>query len=303
MSGVNAALADHLARGVTTVARCWAITRADGVVLGFTDHDTELSFEGITFAAASGMTASALVQGTGLAVDNAEAVGALSHDSLAEAEIAAGRFDNAGVRIWLVNWAETEARHLQFHGHIGELRRKGAVFEAELRGLSERLNQPRGQVYQGPCPAILGDARCGFDLTQSGFVTEIAAEQVEDRVRFVFSDLAGVDPGWFGHGRLEVASGAAAGLEGLIKKDVARGGARLIELWQELPAEVIAGDMLRLTAGCDKRAETCKGKFANFVNFRGFPHIPGDDWLMRYPTSSGANDGGSLHELLEVLEE
>ncbi len=42
-------------------------------------------------------------------------------------------------------------------------------------------------------------------------------------------------------------------------------------------------DLLRLEAGCDKRAVTCRYKFDNFVNFQGFPHIPGDDWLVAGP--------------------
>jgi len=29
----------HFASGTTTLAWCWRITRADGVVFGFTDHD------------------------------------------------------------------------------------------------------------------------------------------------------------------------------------------------------------------------------------------------------------------------
>lgn len=52
--------------------------------------------------------------------------------------------------------------------------------------------------------------------------------------------------------------------------------------------------MVRVEAGCDKRMDTCQVKFANFVNFLGFPSIPGEDWLMSFPARSGVNDGGSL---------
>jgi len=70
------ALQEHLQEKLTSVARCWALTRRDGRVFGFTDHDRELSFDGIVFRADSGMTARVLEQVTGLAVDNTEAIGA-----------------------------------------------------------------------------------------------------------------------------------------------------------------------------------------------------------------------------------
>ena len=80
----------------------------------------------------------------------------------------------------------------------------------------------------------------------------------------------------------------------MVKNDRLTGSGRVIELWQSIGAEVGAGDLVRLEAGCDKRAETCKFKFSNFLNFRGFPDIPGEDWLMAYPTRATINDGRSL---------
>lgn len=170
------ALLDHLATGLTTVCRCWAILRRDGRVLGFTDHDLGLAFDGITFQANAGMTASALVQGTGLAVDNTEALGALSAAAITEADIAAGRYDGAEVRAWLVNWRDPGQRIEQFRGTIGEVRRGAGAFQADLRGLTEALNQPQGRVYQRQCGAVLGDAACRFDLEASGYAKTRAAK-------------------------------------------------------------------------------------------------------------------------------
>ena len=85
------------------------------------------------------------------------------------------------------------------------------------------------------------------------------------------------------------------GLSGFVKSDrLTADGARRVELWQRLGAELAPGDLVRLEAVCDKRGVTCQQKFNNFVNFRGFPHVPGEDWLTSYPTSQGVNDGGSL---------
>ncbi|TDT78046.1 putative phage protein (TIGR02218 family) [Litoreibacter halocynthiae] len=289
-------LQEHLASGLTTVCRCWAVTRRDGRVFGFTDHDEGMSFEGVDFKADTGLTASALQQVTGLAVDNTEAVGALSDEAVTEADINAGRFDGAEVTAWLVNWRDVTAREVQFKGSIGELKRADGAFHAELRGLSEVLNTPVGRVYQKPCQAVLGDRTCCVDLTTAGYRTEVPIEQVEAGRVFRFSALAGFDDRWFERGRLEVRSGQADGLVAMVKNDRMVDGARVIELWEELRMPVEVGDIVLLEAGCDKRIETCRLKFQNIANFQGFPHIPGEDWLMTYPQDSGANDGGSRYK-------
>ena len=288
------ALKDHLAAGVTTVARAFAVTRRDGVVLGFTDHDRDLTFDGIAFRAGSGMTAKAIQQGTGLSVDNTEAFGALRSDAITEEDILAGRYDGAEVRGWLVNWADVSVRALQFRGTLGEIVRSGGAFNAELRGLAEALNQPQGLIYHARCSAVLGDGRCRFDLDQAGYSEERVVETVDDGRVFRFANFAGYEDRWFEKGRFRVLSGEAAGLVGSVKNDRIRTGtSREVELWQALGMAPVPGDMVRIEAGCDRRADTCRLKFANFDNFRGFPDIPGEDWLMSYPVGAGVNDGGS----------
>lgn len=296
-----AGLYAHLATGATTVCRAWAVVRRDGTVYGFTDHDRDLAFEGVAFLASTGLTARALQQTTGLSVDNTEALGALTDASVSEADLLAGRFDGAEVRAWLVNWASVEDRVLQFRGTFGEVSRAGGAFQAELRGLTEGLNQPQGQAYQRGCSAVLGDGKCRFDLTQLGYFSERAVEDVVDQRIFRFASFAGFDDRWFERGRMVGVSGAAGGLVGVVKNDRIVGAGREIELWQSLGSDLVAGDVIRIEAGCDKRPATCRVKFTNFLNFRGFPHIPGEDWLTSYPVSSRANQGRSLFSGLEGL--
>ncbi len=294
MSYSNAMKA-HLASGATTVARCFAVIRSDGVVLGFTDHDRDLAFDGIEFRADSGLTAKSIQQATGLSVDNSEAFGALRSDAIVEEDVLAGRFDGAEVRAWLVNWAEPSTRALQFRGTLGEIVRSGGSFTAELRGLAEALNQPTGLICHARCSAVLGDRRCRFDMDQPGYFEERPVEEVRDGRLFRFANFAGFEDRWFEKGRVRVLSGAAAGLAGSVKNDRLHGSAgREVELWQTLGLAPGVGDLIRIEAGCDRRAETCRLKFGNFLNFRGFPHIPGEDWVMSYPASAGVNDGGSL---------
>ena len=294
MSSLQNPLAQHLASGSTSVCRCWSVTRRDGAIYGFTDHDRTLSFDGVDYRADTGMTARAVEQVSGLSVDNSEVIGALSHPSVREADIAAGRFDGAAVEAWLVNWQNLDERVLLFRGTLGEITRSGGAFRAELRGLSEALNQPRGRSYQAYCPAVLGDKTCGFDLTTPGFVLQGQVLAQEDGRILSVADPGGFGQAWFARGTLRVLSGTAAGLKGLVKSDTSKDGVRRIELWESLRAQVETGDLLALEPGCDKRAATCREKFDNFLNFRGFPKIPGEDWLMSYPRKKGVNDGGRL---------
>ncbi len=289
------ALTAHLGTGVTTVCRCWAITRTDGTVYGFTDHDRALTFDGIAFRADTGLTAGALVQGTGLSVDNGEAMGILSDAAISEDDIDAGRFDGATVRAWQVNWADVGARELKFCGAIGEIRRGAGAFHAELRGLTEMLNQPQGRVFQRGCGAVLGDDRCRFNLNGAGFSLTLPAEDVTGDQTFRFAGLGILAERWFERGTLRVLTGEGAGLSGLIKNDEgAAGAARSLQLWEPLRAKILPGDSLRLEPGCDKHAETCRLKFDNIDNFQGFPFIPGEDWLIQVPRTTEDNDGGSL---------
>lgn len=293
MSGRDDLLA-HLGTGVTTVCQCWAVTRRDGVQLGFTDHDRDLTIDGLVYKAASGMTARALQQGTGLAVDNSEAVGALSDASVSETDLMAGRFDGAEVLNLMVNWQDVSQRVVQFHGFFGEVTRAAGGFKAELRGLSEALNQVQGLAYQKTCPAVLGDAACKFDLDTAGFSAELAVVAIEAQGVYRIASLSGIADGWFARGRVRVLTGDAAGIVGLVKFDKEEGTARRLELWVDFAQAPVVGDLIRLEAGCDKVAVTCQTKFRNFINFRGFPHIPGEDWMTSYPVSGKSNDGGSL---------
>jgi uncharacterized phage protein (TIGR02218 family) len=252
-----------------------------------------LAFEGVEFRPDTGLSALALQQTTGLSVDNTEALGALSDAAIREADIEAGRYDGAELRAWLVNWQDVTARSLIFRGTMGELRRAGGAFEAELRGLTDALNVPLGRVYQKACSAILGDRTCTFDLDTPGYVSERPAEKVEENRVFRFAEMGGFEDDWFRHGVIRVLNGAAAGLIGLIKRDRSEGEGRVIELWHALGAMVAPGDALRIEAGCDKRRTTCQFKFDNLLNYQGFPDIPGDDWTITDPTKSPRRDGGS----------
>ena len=294
MKSLPPTLQAHLDGGTTTLAWCWKIERADGVVFGFTDHDRELEFGGVTYEPDSGFAASEIRSGTDLAVDAQDAEGVLTSDTITETDILDGRWDNAAVEVWRVNWQAVSQRVLMRRGAIGQVRRGRLAFVAEVRSLAHVLNQTVGRTFQHACDAELGDARCGIDLDDPAFQASGAVTAVTGDRSVTASGLGGFAAGWFTLGRLIWTSGPNAGrVAEVASHDVVAGARRLTLL--EAPVRPIApGHGFAVRAGCDKRVETCRYRFANVVNFRGFPHIPGQDAVLRYATKDGGHDGGVL---------
>jgi uncharacterized phage protein (TIGR02218 family) len=280
MKHLPPALQSHLATGTTTLAWCWRVTRNDGTKLGFTDHDGDLFFDGTTFEAATGFTASEIKDALGLSVDNLEVSSALKSDRLNEDDLAAGLYDDAGVEIWRVNWADTGQRVLMRSGSLGEVRRSGTAFTAEVRGLAHYLQQPKGRLYQSGCDADLGDPRCGVDLDNPAFRGAGAVLAAPSLRLFTASGLAAFAAGWFTRGLVTFTSGANAGRAQEVKRHTLSGTESTIELWQPMALPIAPADTFTVTAGCDKQLATCRARFANVVNFRGFPHMPGPDYIL-----------------------
>lgn len=289
MRAIDPNLQTHLASGATTLCTCWRIARRDGFVLGFTDHDRALVFDGTDFLPDSGADGSAMTSSADLAVDNAEIEGALSADALDADDLAAGRYDGASVEVFRVNWAAPDQRLLLKTGSIGEVTRAGDAFTAELRGLSHQLGETVGRVYQRLCDVNVGSAKCGVDLDGAAFKTSGTVTALRDDQSFIADGFAGFEDGWFAHGLLTWGAGANQGLSAHIKTQSSAGA---VALWLPAGAAIAIGDTFTATAGCDKRFDTCKAKFSNAVNFRGSPFMPGNDFAVSYPLRSENNDGG-----------
>jgi len=294
MKSLSPALQAHLDDGTTTLSWCWRISRSDGVALGFTDHDRPLAFDSTAFEPESGFAASEIRAGSDLAVDAQDASGVLTSDRITETDILDGRWDNAAVELWRVNWADTSQRVLLRRGAVGQIRRGRMAFVAEVRSLAHVLGQTVGRTFQAGCDARLGDARCGIDLENPAYKgTAIVTDLLRDRA-FMASGLSGFDAGWFTSGTLTWTSGTNAGR---VTEVLAHGlDASIASLTLlEAPVRAIAeGDGFIARAGCDKRIATCSAKFANTANFRGFPNIPGQDAVLRYASQDGGHEGNVL---------
>lgn len=294
MKALTPGLQTHLDDGTTTLAWCWRIVRADGVAMGFTDHDRPLSFDGTSFDAETGLIASEIRAGSDLAVDAQDAEGVLTSGRITETDIADGRWDAAAVEVWRVNWADPAQRVLMRRGTIGEIRRGRLSFVAEVRSLAHVLGQTVGRTFQAGCDAALGDSRCGVNLeAPANKGTGSVAVVLRDRA-FLASGLGGFANGWFGFGTIEWTSGPNAGRWAEIITH-GRAGSDVILTLLEAPVRALApGQTFAVRAGCDKRIATCAAKFANAANFRGFPTIPGQDTVLRYAVRDRANGGDVL---------
>ncbi|MBI1339533.1 DUF2163 domain-containing protein [bacterium] len=285
-------LATRLQAEVATLCACWRFERRDGAVFGATDHDRPIDFDGVRFEPANGIAGARFEHGATLAPGRAAGEGALDLAFLDEADLAAGVWDGARVDVWRVDWSAPEHRVRIWSGRLSEVERRGRSFAAELVSLKADLETMIGRIYQRTCDAEVGDERCGVDLGAAAFRGTGVVSEVLAPERFRVSGLDGFAGGWFTLGRLAWMSGENSGAVHRITRHDAVDGEAVIELGDAPRHPVRAGDTFAVTAGCDRRFETCGGKFANRVNFRGFPHLIGNDAVVRGPSPHEPKDGG-----------
>lgn len=274
MKTIPSALLDHMQQEVTTLAMCWKITRADGVVMGFTDHHDNMIHDGITYKAASGFTPTALASSASLDVDNMDVEGVLNSSTITEADIMAGRYDFAEVLVFQLNHAVPEqGRVMLRRGWLGEVSLQGGRFVAEVRGLAQKLSPQIGELYSPACRASLGDGRCKVNMagyTHNGTVTAITSGRV-------FTDSGRGEPGtYFNTGIITFTSGNNTGISMEVKEYA--GGQFVLSL--PMPYPIQTGDVYTAKAGCDKTFGTCVTQFNNALNFHGEPHVPGLDRIL-----------------------
>jgi len=296
---VPATLQTHLETRTTTLCWCWRIARRDGVIMGFTNHDRDLSFsepigqDPVTFEASTGFLGTEIESQLGMNVDNMDVFGALDSANITEADIEAGRYDNADVEIHLVNWSDVSERVIMQRGNLGNVKRGQVMFEAELRGISHQLQESRGRLYNYRCDALLGDSRCAKVITGGTYTGTGTVTTTNGTSSMIASGLASYTTGWFSGGKLTFTSGLNDTIAREVKFHSLSNAIVEIYMWEPFPFTIAAADTFDIVAGCDKLFATCKSKFTNEPNFRGFPHVPGNSTLMYYAVAGDPNlDGG-----------
>jgi uncharacterized phage protein (TIGR02218 family) len=267
-------IVDH---DLTTLAFCWRVERRDGVCLGFTTHDRDLDIDHLAYRAAPGMLPSAISVSDGFEADTLDVSGALTSDAISARDLELGRWDGATVSIFMVDWEQPDTEQVQLaRGLLGDVSAQSGGFTAELRGPTALLDRPVVEQTSPDCRAELGDKRCRVDMAARVRVTRIVAVRDENRIE---AAEASPEPNAHGYGRLRWISGGNSGLDSQV---LASSGA-VLTLREPPPFAAAVGDLIEISEGCDKQFTTCRGRFANSVNFRGEPYLPGMDLLTRYP--------------------
>lgn len=284
------ALAAHQAAETTTIARCWRYTRNDGEIFTVTDHDVPIVFNGETYSAKDGVSPTSIAQEASPAVANSEVNGFLTPTGLTEEDIFAGLWDNAFVSIFEVNYNDLSMGAMALgSGNIGEVKAGRTAFNAEMRGLTQRLQKVVGRVYTAGCPWVFGSIgsafvpACNIDL---GPLTATGTLTSATDLRTFADSSRGEASDYFGAGLLAFTSGPNEGVQMEIYSFAAGG----FVLHLPMPYTVSVGDTYSVTPGCRKRfTEDCRTKWANTNNFGGFPQVPGSDKVLGLGGTEGTN--------------
>jgi uncharacterized phage protein (TIGR02218 family) len=257
------------------VATFWRIYRKDGVALGFTSHDRDLSFGGIRHRAAPGMLPSAIRRTAGFDGDSAEMQGALTHDAIGADALGQGRFDGARVEVGAVDW-ETTRHAVLYNGSIGTVAQEGGGFTADLLSAKAVLAADPVPRTSPTCRAVFCGPGCGLSSARYTHRAElVAADAVASRARF---EVAA--PERFAAGTLRWLGGPHAGLA----MEIVAADADGFLVDAALASSLLPGTPALLREGCDHLLATCTRRFDNAANFRGEPFLPGNDLLARYPS-------------------
>ena len=289
MKNIPGPFQNHLNGRETTTSLLWQIDRPDGLSFYFTDHDEDVIYNGHTFLAATSFSASAIQEQLGLAVSNLEILGIFDSASITEDDLIGGRYDGSTMRIYIINWKQPGPTMVAQIGRytLGQTQMGDFAFQAEMRSLAQHFSQHVGSLCSPKCRTLLGspsgvsplESGCNFTMP-APIVGTIAA--ITDRKTFRVS-AAGSYPngtkgslsgGYFSFGTVQFTNNTC--------KDIARevldnDPSLNFTMRLPFPLDFQVGDAVEMQIGCDRSMPVCAGNFANAVNFRGEPYVPGTD--------------------------
>jgi len=292
MRTVPAAITAARQSSVSRLCKIWELTRLDGTVYRFTEHDRDIEVDGDTFYATASFDPSSIKGAADMSVSDMDVVGAFDTEYISARDLLGGVYHGASFWVGEVLWdAPDEGVDILQFGWLGRVRETGGKFVAELLGPGAMLQQTIGEVYSPVCRATLGDSRCNAQLSAwHGTVTSVTSRRV-----FEQTGIAEPEAGYFIFGKVVWTSGENA--DAAASMDVQAMDGAEISLFMPMPFDVSIGDTFTLYAGCDKRLATCRDKFDNVLNFRGEPHVPVSDDLIRGPGPDTPRSGGSSSDV------
>ena len=252
------------------------LTLTSGATYGYTDHDNKLIVGGVTYTPAPGLKRSNLTATVDDQVSNQEFASAWV--DAPEADLLAGRFDNARIEIAFCAWNNVALGSFVIDvGRLGVIQWTGDGFRCDVQSHMRQLTRNINFLFTASCRHQLFSQ---FDNTHIGACTlnkmsYIYSASVSgtpyvglEKVKFNYSGSIGA-VGYCNNGTVTFTSGPNANLRYPVKEHTAT----YIELYVPTAFNITAGNAFNITAGCDKTFATCKAKFSNQINFGGFPHI------------------------------
>lgn len=268
----KAALADP----ATQLCTLWQLTRTDAVVLRLTDYDVAVVSDGYTWQPNGSTERTSVRLGSGLGVDNLDIAGIFQTGQITEADLLAGRYDYAELLV-SIGFANAALPSIPLaKGRFGEVSVDNGQYRVEVNGLAQALQASVGEATSAACRATFGDSRCGASLATWRDTYTLAS--VTDARTLVLTGPSQISaPATYAQGLVEIMTGPAAGWQMEVKTWAS--GTLTLGLYLPLTVLPVAGNTVRVTAGCDKSLATCRDVFSNVINFQGEPHVPGLDAL------------------------
>lgn len=309
MKAASTAMKAHLGLDCTTLSNLWKVKRQDGTIMGFTDHDVNITYNDgintVTYEAATGFTPTATESASDLGVDNLEVSAFLDSAAITEADLQNGLYNFAAIEIRTVNWADLTMSDVKVRkGTLGQVTVQNGTFNAEIRGLAYLLGTTIGSTFGPVCRAEFGDTKCKVDITtlqQSGSVNTSADQQhlVPASGLLMVGTGTPTNPapsGWFNDGVITFTSGANNGFN----MEVTNFDGTILTLFEPLPFPMAHGDTFTIEPGCNKGTD-CSAKWqgvtlqdstvtstsGNIKNKRSEDFIPGQDSILQYPDANG----------------
>lgn len=295
MKTCSTALAAHINQGQTTYCTLLQVTRQyDSAIYGFTEHDQDLFFGGVTYLSTTSYNRFNLnAKNTG-DPSTTELSGAFD-DIITRADVLAELWDNAQLQLLLVNWADlTQGSMILSTGSFGEFEVQEFGFKVSLYGLSRLLTFLGGELCSPDCRSDFGAAALAngnpgcapggalADGTTINSLLQTLTVTGTDGVRtMVVSGLVNTGKPFNG-GLATFLAGNNKNLSGeVLSVDFSTG--TIVLRPTVLLSAISVGDTLSLFPACDKTFLTCSSIWKNALNNQSEPHVPDPGAVLSYP--------------------
>ena len=149
---------------VTEYAICWHIKLKNGEEIGFTDHDNDIKTDKFEYLSKALIRYNAIQKSVDMLKDFNEISGVIEHDLIKEKDILKGKFDNALLSIYLVNYKDLkQPEYLLKQGYISSIKCSNNQLYADISPITEKLNSNITKSFSPYCRAKFCDEKCKLD--------------------------------------------------------------------------------------------------------------------------------------------